>query len=155
MKSFLFIFLSSTAFLIAEPASPAEQLLKTTRYEELTVDSAMATFDAMTKQMATQGVPAAAIVEIRNEARQMYARIFTGPEIRKKMIELYNKHYTEGEIIELNGFYQTPLGQKTLAVMPAIMSEAMQMAMPTVQAEMPDFQKKVAAIVEKHKKPTE
>lgn len=158
MKPFLFILLASTAISFAQPEvtpSIAGEFLKVTRYEELIIESAVANFDQMAKQMVAQGVPPAAIPEIREEARKMYVSIFTGPEIRKKMIDLYNKTYTESELTELVTFYRTPVGQKSLTVMRTLADDAMKLALPDIQEQTPIFQKKMAEIVEKNKKATE
>lgn len=158
MKPFLFALLATTAISFAEPEakpSTAEEFLKVTRYEELILDSALANFDEMAKQMSAQGVSPEAIQEIREEARKMYVGIFTGPEIRQKMVELYNKTYTESELVELTTFYRTSVGQKSLTVMRSLSDDAMKLAMPGIQAQTPIYQKKIAEIIEKHKKPTE
>ena len=41
------------------------------------------------------------------------------------MIPLYHKYYTEQEIEALITFYQSPIGKKTIAVMPMLMQESM------------------------------
>jgi hypothetical protein len=137
------------------PKTPTEELLDLMDSGDTNVESAMATFDGFIDQMKQNGVPAEAIGDIRKEARKMYVRIFTSPDIRKKFVELYEKHYTADEIVELTEFYRTPLGKKTLAAMPSIMADAMQVAMPAIEKEMPAFQQKVAEIVEKHRAPLE
>ena len=158
MKLPLLLLLACGTLSAAEPAapkSPTEVLLDVMRYEEMTVDSAVAAFDGFIDQMKQQGVPKEAIGEIRDEARKMYLRTFATPGMRKKMVDLYNKHFNEEEILEMTEFYRTPLGQKTLAAMPSIAADSMAVAMPAIQKEMPAFQQKVAEIVEKHQKPAE
>ncbi|MBB6372191.1 DUF2059 domain-containing protein [Chryseobacterium shigense] len=41
-------------------------------------------------------------------------------------IPIYAKYYTESDIDELIKFYKSPIGQKTLTVMPALMRESME-----------------------------
>lgn len=41
------------------------------------------------------------------------------------ILPIYDKHYTHQEIIELIAFYQTPIGQKTITVLPQITQESM------------------------------
>ncbi|MCW1887582.1 DUF2059 domain-containing protein [Luteolibacter flavescens] len=153
MKSTLLLSLSF--FLVcgavsAQAKTPVETLLEVTRYEETAIESAVAAFDGMIDQLKQQGVPEAAIKEIRTEARALYVKIFSGKEMRTKTEELYTKHFTEEEILELTEFYRTPLGQKTLSATPAIMTDVMKIAMPAIQKEMPTFQQKIGEIVEKH-----
>lgn len=41
-------------------------------------------------------------------------------------IPIYAKYYTESDLDELIKFYKSPIGQKTLTVMPALMKESME-----------------------------
>lgn len=41
---------------------------------------------------------------------------------------LYDKHFTEDELRELVAFYKTPVGQKSLNVLPSLMSDALHLA---------------------------
>jgi len=135
--------------------SPAAELIEAMRFETVSVDSALATFDGTVTQMKASGVPAEAIAEIREEARLMYVKIFSGAELKKKAADTYSKHFTPEEIVELTKFYRTPLGQKTLAAMPVTNAETTKAAMEAFQAEVPAYQKKVSEIVAKHQKPAE
>ena len=61
---------------------------------------------------------------------------------------LYAKHYTAGELRELIRFYKTPIGQKTLREMPAIMGEIM----PIISAKIPKLQMEMLEAFKKHLK---
>ena len=45
-------------------------------------------------------------------------------ELVDLVIPIYDKYYTRGEIQELTRFYQTPVGQKTIKVLPKLSAEA-------------------------------
>lgn len=139
----------------AEKKTPTDELLEVMRFEEFAVETAVTTFDASIAQLKASGVPAAALPEIREEARKMFARIFGSPELKKKTAELYNQRFTPAEITELIKFYHTPLGQKALAATPAINAATTTMSMEAFKAESAAFQKKVTEIVAKHKKAAE
>jgi hypothetical protein len=51
-------------------------------------------------------------------------------EITQAMIPAYQKHFTKGEIEAMNTFYSSPIGQKVLQELPAVMQEGAQAAMP-------------------------
>lgn len=51
-------------------------------------------------------------------------------EITQAMIPAYQKHFTKGDIEAMNGFYSSPVGQKVLQELPAVMQEGSQAAMP-------------------------
>jgi hypothetical protein len=41
------------------------------------------------------------------------------------MVPIYKKYYTHDEIKDLIKFYKTPIGQKTISVMPSVTQDAM------------------------------
>ncbi|MGO9086491.1 MAG: DUF2059 domain-containing protein [Candidatus Sulfotelmatobacter sp.] len=51
-------------------------------------------------------------------------------EVVQAMIPAYQKHFTHGDIEAMNAFYSSPVGQKVLEELPAVMQEGMQAAMP-------------------------
>jgi hypothetical protein len=51
-------------------------------------------------------------------------------EIVDAMIPAYQNHFTHGDIQAMNAFYSSPVGQKVLEQLPAVMQEGMQAAMP-------------------------
>jgi|SRR5271165_1296936 len=51
-------------------------------------------------------------------------------EITQAMIPAYQKHFTKSEIEAMNTFYSSPVGQKVLQELPAVMQEGAQAAMP-------------------------
>ena len=64
-------------------------------------------------------------------------------ELINAMPALYARHFTTAEIIELGKFYKTPVGAKTLKVLPSLTAESMQLGqqlvMPRVQEVMKRF----------------
>ncbi len=51
-------------------------------------------------------------------------------EITEAMIPAYQKHFTKADIEAMNAFYSSPVGQKVLQELPAVMQEGAQAAMP-------------------------
>ncbi len=138
-----------------EKKSATDELLEVMRFEEFAVETAVTTFDASIAQLKASGVPAAAMPEIREEARKMFARVFSSPELKKKTADLYNERFTPEEIAELTKFYRSPLGQKALAATPAINAATTTMSMDAFKAESAAYQKKVTEIVTKYQKAPE
>src|SRR5271157_3230402 len=64
-------------------------------------------------------------------------------EIYQAMIPSYQKHLTKGDLQAMVAFYTSPAGQKLLNEMPAIMSDAMQAAMPIMQRYIDTVQARV------------
>jgi uncharacterized protein len=51
-------------------------------------------------------------------------------ELTQAMIPAYQKHFTHGDIEAMNTFYSSPVGQKVLEELPAVMQEGLQDMMP-------------------------
>lgn len=66
-----------------------------------------------------------------------------------QLVPVYDKYFTHSEIRELLKFYQTPLGKKTLGVMPKVMTEAFQARARWIQSMGPDINRRVGAALKK------
>lgn len=53
-------------------------------------------------------------------------------DIVQAMIPAYQKHFTKGDIEAMNAFYSSPVGQKVLEELPAVIQEGNEAAMPLV-----------------------
>ncbi|MEH2233471.1 MAG: DUF2059 domain-containing protein [Nostoc sp.] len=53
-----------------------------------------------------------------------FAAEFKSDEIVNEIVPIYNKYFTNEEIKQLIRFYQTPLGQKTITVLPQLYQES-------------------------------
>ncbi len=53
-------------------------------------------------------------------------------EMMQAMVPAYQKHFTKSDIDALIAFYSSPVGQKVLNELPAILSESMQNMMPVM-----------------------
>ncbi len=51
-------------------------------------------------------------------------------DITQAMIPAYQKHFTKADIEAMNAFYSSPVGQKVLQELPAVVQEGSQAAMP-------------------------
>lgn len=64
-------------------------------------------------------------------------------EITQAMIPAYQKHFSHSDIEAMNAFYASPVGQKVLEELPAVMQEGMQAAMPILSKYMSDSQERL------------
>jgi uncharacterized protein len=60
-------------------------------------------------------------------------------EIIQAMIPGYQKHFTREDMAAMTAFYASPLGQKVLQELPAVMQEGMQAAMPIMSKYLSDW----------------
>jgi hypothetical protein len=103
-------------------------------------------------QMKAKGAPADLVESIHAEARNYFQENFKWEEIRPQMAKLYADAFTHAELAEIIAFYQTPTGQKTLDKLPVLTQQSMMMAMGGIQANMPEFQRRVGVLIDDYKK---
>jgi hypothetical protein len=71
---------------------------------------------------------------------------------RGDIAALYAKNYTADELKELNKFYQTPLGQKTVQIMPQLAAASAQIGQSRMMKHMPEMKAMIEAELKKDKK---
>ncbi len=64
-------------------------------------------------------------------------------DLMNSIIPLYHKYFTKTEIEELLAFYETPLGKKTIATLPQLMSESMALGQKWGESMIPELVAKV------------
>ncbi len=64
-------------------------------------------------------------------------------EMTQAMIPAYQQHFTRSDIEAMNAFYSSPVGEKVLEELPAVMQEGMQAAMPTLSKYLGEWQERM------------
>ena len=130
-----------------EPASKDDVLLylRTMRSHDLMVRTMQVQSNAMQKLFAEQMLKEKGSLPPNFESRmsKMMDELVKGmpaDEITNAMIPSYQKHFTKGDIEAMNAFYSSPVGQKVLQELPAVMQEGMQAAMPILSKYLGDWQ---------------
>ncbi len=93
-------------------------------------------------------IDAATIAEMHSEFERFIATNMA--EAMSDAPEIYARYLTVQEMREIQAFYRTPTGAKTLKVMPQIMSDTMRNLMPRVQGIMQHVQVSMTDILQKH-----
>lgn len=103
-------------------------------------------------QMKAKGAPDELVEAIHAEARTFFQENFNWDLMKPKFAKLYADNYTEAELTDIITFYQTPTGQKTILKTPVLMQQGMALGMASVQANMPEFQRRVSALIQDFQK---
>ena len=106
------------------------------------VGSQMATFAAGSLMAGLKrtnpNIPDRAITVVQEVLTAEFSKMFTGSDgVMPDMIDLYAKHFTHDEVLALLAFYNSPVGQKTITVMPALVQEAAAIGQRWAQMRMP------------------
>jgi len=83
-------------------------------------------------------IDAAALAELRNEFERIQLESLV--EMLKDAPAIYARHFSDQELREIIAFYHSPIGAKTLKVMPQVMGEVMAMLMPRMKDVMAQTQ---------------
>jgi hypothetical protein len=109
----------------AEKAANIQRLLKLVGAESMQntmIDQIM----GMLKPMFTANAPAdEATLKMLNRLSDLMTEEFRKSNFSSIAPELYDKYFTNDEIKGMIAFYESPLGRKTIQVLPALTSESM------------------------------
>ena len=90
-----------------------------------------------------------AIAPYETLMRDFLSKYMNWESLKPDLIKVYTEEFTEAELGELNKFYQSPIGKKTVQKLPALMNKGSQIGAQRVQEHMPELQ---AAVAEQEKK---
>lgn len=149
MKLFLSLLLGAVvlfqpAIIRGDEAShrkAAESLLS-----QMNMDAVLSQTIDQTLQMQIKANPAIAPYE--QEMKNFLKKYMSWAGLEGDMLKLYMDAFSESELNELNKFYQTPVGKKTLQQMPVLMAKGAEIGQRRVQEHLPELQ---ATIAEKEK----
>ncbi len=123
------------------PASNAAVVVARTL---LSPEQYSATLAMVRKQITTQMGSAAADKNEMDFIEKVMEKVMpTYDEMIDFQSGLFAKYYTPAELDELAKFYESPVGKKTLKIMPEILQDAMGFMNERVQREMPELMKTI------------
>ncbi|MBA1420192.1 MAG: DUF2059 domain-containing protein [Epsilonproteobacteria bacterium] len=110
-------------------------------------------YEGMIKRITQMQIQANPQLKAIEPAIEAFFTKFMGWEAQKGDIAaLYAKNYTVEELKELNKFYQSPLGQKTVQIMPQLAAASAQIGQSRMMEHMPEMKAMIEAELKKIKK---
>lgn len=127
----------STVTLAANPAQQqAEILLDQMQMGQLMEQS----IDQML-QVQLQQQPA--LVPFKQVMRTFLQKHMSYAQLKDEFVNIYAEAFTADELKQLNAFYATPVGQKTIQKMPELMAKGAQLGAQQVQDNMAELQQMI------------
>ncbi|MEN8774586.1 MAG: DUF2059 domain-containing protein [Akkermansiaceae bacterium] len=153
MKSILFLAFS----LLLLPASaqeaakltPIDQLLKIMKFEQTVMDGGEAGFAMVEQSLAGQDLNKEEMGEVKDAFMDYMGKVASDPQLKEKTKAVYAKAFTDDEISQLIAFYKTPVGQKSLDVLPTLTGEIMAFSQQLAQKHVGAFQDTLTKILER------
>ena len=127
--------------------TPAERLLEVIEFKKNITKGGEASFFLVAKSLKSQKLNAAEMAEMKSAFMDYMEKLANDPELRKKVVKLYNANFNESEINKLIEFYRTPLGKKVLSSQPVIMGKIMQLTTVLAKKHIGGFQEKLKEIL--------
>jgi hypothetical protein len=95
---------------------------------------------------ARPDIPDRALVVMNQELMGLFSERMTGPDsLFDQIVPIYHRHLSHAEIRELIAFYESPIGRKTIAIMPQVVGESMQAGQRWGMALGPEIQRRIRA----------
>ena len=138
MKLLLAILLStfSLSALASDAKAEAEELLSLMNMEQVLEQSIEQSLDAqiqMNPMLATY----------KNVMMNFLEKHMSYASLKDDLVSLYASNFTASELKDLNDFYKTPTGQKTIQVLPQLMQQGAQLGMNRVQQNIGELQQMI------------
>jgi hypothetical protein len=86
-----------------------------------------------------------AIAPYEKEMHDFLNKYMSWSSLKDDMVKAYAEQFTEAELKQLADFYRTPLGQKTVRIMPTLMAKGAEMGQKRVQDHLPELQAAIQA----------
>ncbi|ADN77706.1 Protein of unknown function DUF2059 [Ferrimonas balearica DSM 9799] len=132
--------LAMPAYALDEDAvAAARDLLEASRAEQM--------LDIVTEQIKANILMADPDAGAHAEViSQFFAEHLGYHQLEADLITLYAEAFTTGELRELAHFYRSPVGQKSLDLMPELMQRSNALTMQRLQAALPKLEAELQAI---------
>lgn len=133
--SLLIALLSISSISLADPAAEkeAERLLNMMGMEEAMKQTTSQMLDLQLQQNP-------ALVPFKEVMMEFFSKHMSYESLKPDMVRIYSETFTAPELREINNFYATEVGQKTIQVMPTLMVQGGQIGAARVQENIGELQ---------------
>jgi len=112
----------------AEFRASVQELMELSGASQMGLQVANGAFQSVVASLerSGSGLPQRAVAILQEVASELYEEFFGDSErLLDDLTPVYARYFTKSEIDELVAFYRTPIGQKSIRVMPMIVQESM------------------------------
>ncbi|MFV0477040.1 MAG: DUF2059 domain-containing protein [Parahaliea sp.] len=92
-----------------------------------------------------------AMVSYKGVMLEFFKKYMSYESLKPELIKLYSSTFSASELKELNAFYSSPIGRKTIEVMPTLMAKGGQVGLSRVQDNIDELQSMIKAEAERQK----
>lgn len=153
-RPLLLLLLSASAiFAQAEPSAEAlnaaKELTKTLGLDKQH-EAGLATMTPMIENLAKRlQLDEKEANQLRETYREWFTKDLDQVKLREEVTKLYAQTFSAGELKQLNDFYLSPIGQKTVKAMPEIMQKSAALGMQEAQSKQALLQARLQPFIQK------
>lgn len=125
-----------------ESEKEAEKLLAVMGMEEAMVQSMSQMIDLQLQQNPT-------LAPFKPVMMEFFSKHMSWGSLKPDILKIYSDTFSAQELREINAFYATDTGQKTIQLMPSLMAQGGQVGAARVQANIGELQAMIKAEVER------
>ena len=130
--------------------SPSMELMKLLEFENTLINSSKLGFAPFFNQLRTKGMTEEAIQELKGVSDIYFSQVASDPDLKKEMVGLYEEKFTKDELKKLVAFYKSPLGQKSLQVLPEMTNAGGNLGRKYAEKYSENFKENLTRIMKKY-----
>jgi hypothetical protein len=136
--------LSLSMAVQAESNNPSDSMIEAEKLlASLKIQAALDR--SMSQMLDAQLQQSPSLLPYRNIMLSFFEKHMSYKTLKPDMVKLYSRAFTTDELREINAFYATDVGKKTIQKMPLLVGEAGRVGGQRVQKAMPELQSMIKA----------
>jgi len=137
--------ISTITFANSASEKEAEQLLSTMGMEKAMTESMSQMVDIQLQQNPT-------LAPFKSVMMKFFKKHMNWNSLKPEFVQIYSAAFTASELREINAFYATDIGKKTIEKMPMLMGQGAQIGAARIQKNIGELQTMIKAESERLKK---
>ena len=133
-----------------EKLSPSLELMKLLKFENTLINTSKLGFAPFLNQLKTKGMPEEAIQELKGVSDIYFKQVARDPDLKKEMAGIYEEKFNKDELKKLITFYKSPLGQKSLQVLPEMTNAGCNLGRKYAEKYSENFKENITKIMKKY-----
>ena len=133
-----------------EKLSPSLELMKLLKFENTLINTSNLGFAPFLNQLKTKGMPEEAIQELKGVSDIYFKQVARDPDLKKEMAGIYEEKFNKDELKKLITFYKSPLGQKSLQILPEMTHAGGKLGKKYAEKYSENFKENLTRIMKKY-----
>ena len=126
------------------------ELMKLLKFENTLINTSKLGFAPFLNQLKTKGMPEEAIQELKGVSDIYFKQVARDPDLKKEMAGIYEEKFNKDELKKLITFYKTPLGQKSLQILPEMTHAGGKLGKKYAEKYSENFKENLTRIMKKY-----